>query len=111
MQGRFRESLQLLNQAIPLLELEKSRHELLFACIHRGIVQTCLGHYAAGLSDLNRTREIACSSRDQNALVMAHAGLAFAQVLAGEYAEGIASAHEALSIAEKSGDTFFRYAL
>ena len=38
-------------------------------------------------------------------------GLALIQVLAGEYADGIASAHEALVVAEKSGDTFFRYAL
>ena len=31
--------------------------------------------------------------------------------MAGEYADGIASGHEALAVAEKSGDTFFRYAL
>ena len=46
-----------------------------------------------------------------NAEVMAHTGLALAQIIAGEYADGIASAHEALKVVEKSGDTFFRYAL
>src|SRR5205814_10321744 len=33
MQGRFREALQMLDQAIPLLEVENSRHELLLAFI------------------------------------------------------------------------------
>jgi len=111
MQGRFKESVQMLNHAIPLLEREKSRHETLFAYVHRGIAQTCLGHYPAGLSDVNRTLEMARSSRDQNAEVMARTGLTIIQVLAGEFAEGIASAHEALAVAEKSGDTFFRYAI
>jgi tetratricopeptide (TPR) repeat protein len=101
----------MLNQAIPLLEVEKSRHELLFAFMHRGLAQTCLGHYAAGLSDLNANLEMARSSRDQNAEVMGHAGLAFAQIVAGDYAEAVANAHEALEVVEKSGDTFFRYAL
>ena len=111
MQGRFKESLQMLNQAIPLLEREKNQHETLFAYIHRGIAQTWLGHYPAGLSDANRTLEIARSTRDQNAEVMSRAGLTFIQVLAGEFADGIASGHEALAVAEKSGDTFFCYAL
>ena len=110
-QGRFKESLQMLNQAIPLLEREKNRHETLFAYIHRGIAQTWLGHYPAGLSDANRTLEIARSTRDQNAEAMSRAGLTLIQVLAGEFADGIASGHEALAVAEKSGDTFFCYAL
>jgi class 3 adenylate cyclase/tetratricopeptide (TPR) repeat protein len=111
MQGRFSESLQILDEAIPLLERRRSQHELLFAYVHRSMAQTCLGQYAAGLSGLNRTLEIARSSQDQNAEIMAHAGLGFAQIVAGEYAEGIASANEALAIAEKSGDTYFRYAI
>ena len=110
-QGRFKESLQMLNQAIPLLERERNQHETLFAYIHRGIAQTWLGHYPAGLSDANRTLEIARSTRDQNAEVMSRAGLTLIQVLAGEFADGIASGHEALAVAEKSGDTFFCYAL
>ena len=101
----------MLSQAIPLLEREKNQHETLFAYVHRGMAQTWLGHYPAGLSDVNRALEIACSSRDQNAEVMARTGLTIIHVLAGEYADGIASAHEALAVAEKSGDTFFRYAL
>jgi predicted ATPase len=111
MQGRFNQSVQILDEAISLLEREKNRHELLFAYVHRSMAQTCLGHYAAGLSGLNRTLEIARSSQDQNAEIMAHAGLAFAQLMAGEYHEGITSAREALAIAEKTGDSFFRYAL
>jgi class 3 adenylate cyclase/tetratricopeptide (TPR) repeat protein len=110
MQGRFRESVQTLNEAVALLEREKNRHELLFAYVARAIAQTCLGHYAAGLSGLNRTLELAASSHDQNGEVIAHTALAFVQVLAGEYREGIASAQEALAVAEKSGDTYFRYA-
>ena len=111
MQGRFSESLKMLDEAIPLLERDKNQHELLFAYVHRSMAQTCLGQYAAGLSGLNRTLEIARASQDQNAEIMGHTGLAFAQVMAGEYTEGIASAHEALAIAEKSGDTFFRYTI
>ena len=42
---------------------------------------------------------------------MARTGLTIIHVLAGEYADGIASAHEALAVAEKSGDTFFCYAI
>jgi class 3 adenylate cyclase/tetratricopeptide (TPR) repeat protein len=111
MQGRFSESLKMLDEAIPLLERDKNQHELLFAYVHRSMAQTCLGQYAAGLSGLNRTLEIARASQDQNAEIMGHAGLAFAQVVAGEYREGIASAHEAMAIAKKSGDTFFLYTI
>jgi predicted ATPase/class 3 adenylate cyclase len=110
MQGQFRESWQMLDEAIPLLEQEKQTHELLFAYVVRAVAQTCLGQYAAGLSGLNRTLELARSSRDQNGEVIAHTGLAFAQILAGEYKEGIASAREALSVAEKSGDAYYRFA-
>jgi class 3 adenylate cyclase/tetratricopeptide (TPR) repeat protein len=110
MQGRFKESLQMLNEAIPLLEREKNQHELLFAYVPRAVAQTCLGHYAAALSGLNGALEAARASRDQNAEVIAHTGLAFAQVLAGEYKEAIASARDALAVAEKSGDTYYRYA-
>jgi tetratricopeptide (TPR) repeat protein len=85
---------------------KKSQHETLFAYVHRGMAQTWLGHYPAGLSDVNRALEIACSSRDQNAEVMARTALTIIHVLAGEYADGIASAHEALVVAEKSGDAF-----
>ena len=76
-----------------------------------GWLRHVLATTPAGLSDVNRTLEIACSSRDQNAEVMARTGLTIIHVLAGEYADGIASAHEALVVAEKSGDIFFRYAL
>ena len=110
MQGYFRESLQLLNEAIPLLEREKNLHELVFVYVSRGVAQTCLGQYAAALSSLNRTLELARSIRDQNAEVIGHCGLAFIQVLGGEYREAIASARQALTVAEKSGDTYYRYA-
>jgi len=110
MQGRFREALQMLNEAVPLLEREKNHHELLFVYVTRAMAQSCLGHYAAALSGLNHTLEAARSNRDQNAEVVAHTALAFAQVLAGEYREAIASAREALAVAEKSGDTYYRYA-
>jgi predicted ATPase/class 3 adenylate cyclase len=111
MQGRFTEAVEILDEAVPLLERKRNQHELLFAYVHRSMAQTCLGNYAAGLSGLNRTLEIARLSQDHNAEAMAHAGLAFAQVMAGEYKEGIASANEALAIIEKSGDTYFRYAI
>jgi hypothetical protein len=62
------------------------------------------GNYAAGLSGLNRTLEIARSSVIKRE-VIAHTALAFAQILAGEYKRAIASAREALAVAEKSGDT------
>src|SRR5439155_26459808 len=98
MQGRFKESLQMLSQAIPLLEREKSQHETLFAYVHRGMTQTWLGHYPAGLSDINRALEIACSGRDQNAEVMARTGVTIVHVLAIEYADGMGIAQEVLVV-------------
>jgi tetratricopeptide (TPR) repeat protein len=73
------------------------------------MARTCLGHYAAGISDLNGALEIARGSRDQNAEAMAYTGLALIQLVAGEYEEGVASAGKALEVAEKSGDALFRY--
>jgi len=108
MQGHFREAVQMLNKAIPALELAKNRHELFFALVHRGLAQTCLGNYAAGLSDLNGTLVMARSERDQNAEVMVQLGLAFSQIVAGEDAAGIASAQQALALADHSGDSLFR---
>ena len=107
MQGRFKESLQMLNQAIPLLEREKSQHETLFAYVHRGMAQTWLGHYPAGLSDINRTLEIARSSRDQNAEIMARVGLTLIHILAGEYADGIAMRMKPWPSRKKAAIPFF----
>jgi class 3 adenylate cyclase/tetratricopeptide (TPR) repeat protein len=109
-QGHFKKSLQLLDEAIPLLEAAKNRHEMLFAYIYRGGARTCLGRYAGGMSDINGALEIARSSRDQNAEAMAYTGLSIIQLVAGEYAEGVASAHKLLEVAEKTGDAMFRYA-
>jgi len=109
MQGQFKESVQFLDQALPLLEAAQLGHEMLFAHMIRGIARTCLGHYAAGMSDLNGALEIARANRDQNAEAMAHTGLAIIQLVAGGYEEGVASAGKALEVAEKSGDAFFRY--
>ena len=76
---------------------------------YRGAARTCLGRYAAGMSDINGALEIARSSRDQNAETLAYTGLSFVQLIAGEYAEGVASARKALEVAEKTGDAIFRY--
>jgi class 3 adenylate cyclase/tetratricopeptide (TPR) repeat protein len=109
MQGQFKKSQQLLDQAIPLLEKAQNHHEMLFAYIYRGGARTCLGDFAAGLSDLHGALEIARTSRDQNAEAMALTGLAMIQNVAGKYVESIASAHLALKVAEKTGDAMFRY--
>jgi len=65
---------------------------MLMAYSYRGCVRTCLGRYAAGMSDINGALEIAHSSHDQNAIAMGYAALSFSQLIAGEYMEGIASA-------------------
>lgn len=108
-QGHFKQSLQLFDEAITLLESAKNRHEMLSAYMFRAAARTCLGRYAAGMSDLNGALEIARSSRDQNAETLAYTGLSFVELIAGEYAEGVASAHKALDVAEKTGDAIFRY--
>src|SRR5262249_31933361 len=110
MQGRFREALQMLNEAVPLLAREKNHHEPLFVYVTRAMAQRCLSHDAAARSGLNHTLRAARSNRAQNAEVVAHTALAFAEVLAGEYREAIATAGEALAVAENSGDTYYRYA-
>jgi len=109
MQGKFRESLHLLDRAIPLLESARSRHEMLFAFMYRGAARTCLGNYPAGMPDLNGALDIVRSSRDQNAEAMALTGLAMIHLEAGDFEEGILSARKALDVAEKSGDAMFRY--
>lgn len=109
MQGQFKKSEQLLDQAIPLLEAANNRHEVLFAYMYRGSSRACMGDYANGLSDLNGALEIARLGRDQNAEAMAHTGLALIHLVAGKYADGIESARTALAVAEKSGDAMFRY--
>jgi class 3 adenylate cyclase/tetratricopeptide (TPR) repeat protein len=109
MQGQFKKSLQLLDQAIPLLEAANNRHEMLFAYIYRGASRTCLGDYSAGSSDLKSALKIARQSQDQNAEAMAHTGLALVQMFAGKYTAGMESAQTALAVAEKSGDAMFRY--
>jgi class 3 adenylate cyclase/tetratricopeptide (TPR) repeat protein len=109
MQGHFTKSLQLLDQAAPLLEAMKNRHEALFACIYRAGARTCLGDYEAGLAELNGVLKIAQASRNQNAETMAHTALAMIRLIAGRYAEAIEDAHAALAVAEKSGDAMFRY--
>ncbi|MBI2210504.1 MAG: AAA family ATPase [Deltaproteobacteria bacterium] len=109
MQGQFTKSVQLLNQAAPLLEAAKNRHEALFAYIYRAGARTCLGDYEAGLAELNGVLKVAQASRNQNAETMAHTALAMIRLIAGRYVEAIEDAHQALAVAEKSGDAMFRY--
>jgi tetratricopeptide (TPR) repeat protein len=109
MQGQFKKSEQLLDQAIPLLEAANNRHEVLFAYMYRGSSRACLGNYSDGLSDLKGALDMAHRSQDQNAEAMAHTGLALVHLVSGKYAEGMESAQTALAVAEKSGDAMFRY--
>jgi tetratricopeptide (TPR) repeat protein len=108
-QGHFKKSLQLLDQTIPLLEAAKNRHEALNNYIYRGITRTCLGRYAAGMSDINGALEIARSCRDQNVETFAYTGLCFIQLVAGDYIEGTESARKALELAERTGEPLYRY--
>jgi class 3 adenylate cyclase/tetratricopeptide (TPR) repeat protein len=109
-QGHHAKAVQLFDQAIPLLEAMKNRHEVLFARVYRGGARTCLGNYAAGLSDLNGAIELSKLSRDRNAEAMACIGLSFIQNIAGESADAIASARKVLEICEKTGDAIYHYA-
>ncbi len=108
-QGRFKESLQLLDEAIPHLEVAKEHHEILLAYSYRGCARTCLGRYADGTSDINTALEMATSRNDRNAMAMAHCALSFSRLVAGDYKEGISSARQLLEIAERTGAEFFRY--
>ena len=108
-QGRFRESLHLLDQTIPLLEAAKDNHEILLAYSYRGCALTCLGRFADGLADMNKALEGAVAANDRNGMAMAHCALAFSRLVAGEYAEGIESSRRLLEISEKTGAEVFRY--
>ena len=108
-QGRFKESLHLLDEALPHLEVAKEHHEILLAYSYRGCALTCLGRHADGTADINYALELASSRNNRNAMCMAHCSLAFTRVVAGEYADGVASARQLLEIAERTGAEFFRY--
>lgn len=109
MQGHFAKSLQLLDQAVPLLEAAKNRHEAFFACIYRAGARTALGDYARGAAELAGVLKMAQASRNLNAETMAYTALALVQLIAGRYDEAIGNAQAALAVAEKSGDAMFRY--
>lgn len=109
LQGQFAKAYQLLERSVPLLEATKNRHELLFACLYRGVCRVFLGDYAAGAAELDQVLEMAQASRNQNAETMVHTALAMGRVTAGKYQEAMEAAQAALGVAEKSGDTMFRY--
>jgi class 3 adenylate cyclase/tetratricopeptide (TPR) repeat protein len=108
-QGRFGESLRLLDQTIPLLEAAKDNHETLLAYSYRGCALTCLGRFADGLADMNKALEGAVAANDRNGMAMAHCALAFSRLVAGDYAEAIESSRRLLEISEKTGAEVFRY--
>ncbi len=108
-QGHFARALQLLDQAVPLLEAAENRHEALYASIFRAGARGSLGNCAACLADLNAVLDMARASRDQNAEAMVYTGLAMMQLIAGRYEEGIENARMAIAIADRSGDPLFRY--
>lgn len=109
LQGQFAKAYQLLDRAVPLLEGTKNPHELLFARLYRGVCRAILGDYAAGFAELDQVLKTAQASRNQNAETMAHTALAMLHVTAGKYHEAMGAAQAALAVAEKSGDTMFRY--
>jgi class 3 adenylate cyclase/tetratricopeptide (TPR) repeat protein len=109
LQGQFAKAHQLLERTVPLLEATQNRHELLFACLYRGVTRVFLGDYAAGSAELDQVLKMAQASRNQNAETMAHTALAMARVVAGKYHEAMGAAQAALAVAEKSGDTMFCY--
>ena len=108
-QGQFAKAHQLLERSIPLLEATKNRHEMLFACVYRGVSRTCLGDYAAGAAELDQVLTMAQASRNQNAEAMVQTALAMTRLVAGKYPEAMEAAQAALTVAEKSGDTMFCY--
>jgi class 3 adenylate cyclase/tetratricopeptide (TPR) repeat protein len=109
LQGQFAKAYQLLDRAVPLFEATRNRQELLFACLYRGVCQACLGDYPAGFAELAQVLKTAQESRNQNAETMAYTALAMIHVTAGKYHEAMGAAQAALAVAEKSGDTMFRY--
>lgn len=109
LQGQFAKAYHLLDQAIPLLEATKNPHELLFAGLYRGVCRAMLGDYAAGFAELDQVLKTAQASRNQNAETMAYTALAMLHVTAGKYHEAMGASQAALAVAEKSGDTMFRY--
>jgi tetratricopeptide (TPR) repeat protein len=109
LQGQFIKAYQLLDRTIPLLEATKNRHELLFACLYRGVTRVFLGNYAAGCAELDQVLKMAQASRNLNAETMAHTAFAMANVVAGKYPEAMGAAQAALAVSEKSGDSMFCY--
>jgi class 3 adenylate cyclase len=109
LQGQFAKAYQLLDRAVPLLEATQNRHELLFACLYRGVCRAVLGDYPAGFAELDQVLKTAQASRNLNAETMAYTALAMIHVTAGNYHEAMGAAQAALGVAEKSGDTMFRY--
>jgi tetratricopeptide (TPR) repeat protein len=95
--------------SVPLLEATKNRHELLFACLYRGVSRVFLGDYAAGAAELDQVLKMAQASRNQNAEAMVQTALAMTRLVAGKYSEAMGAAQAALAVAEKSGDTMFCY--
>ncbi|HUU93990.1 MAG TPA: hypothetical protein VM238_22585, partial [Phycisphaerae bacterium] len=108
-QGRFSEGRDLLERAIPLLDAAEHRHELLFACLYRGICRACLGNYADGAAELHQVLKAAQASRNQNVEGLVHTGLALIRLVAGKYHEAMEAARTALEVAEKSGDAVYRF--
>jgi len=108
-QGQFAKALHLLDQAVPLLETLRNRHEALFARIYRAGSRACLGDFPAGLAELTGLLTMAQASRNQNAETMVHTALAIIRLIAGRYGDAIENAQEALAVAEQSGDAMFCY--
>jgi tetratricopeptide (TPR) repeat protein len=109
LQGQFAKAYQLLDRSAPLLEAMQNRHELLFARLYRGVARACLGDYAAGDAELAQVLKMAQASRNQNAETMVFTAFAMIHVTAGKYQKAMEAARAALAVAEKSGDTMFRY--
>jgi predicted ATPase/class 3 adenylate cyclase len=108
-QGQFAKAHDLLERAVPLLEAAENRHELLFACLYRGICRACLGDYADGAAELHRVLKTAQASRNQNVEGLLHSGLALIRLVAGKYHEAMEAARAALAVAERSGDAVYRF--
>ena len=109
LQGQFAKAHHLLDRSAPLLEAMENRHELLFACLYRGVARACLGDYPAGAAELHQVLKMAQASRNQNAETMVYTALAMIHVTAGKYDNAMEAAQASLAVAEKSGDSMFRY--
>lgn len=108
-QGQFGKATALLSQAVEPLEKTGDSQELAINIGYLGFSLVQQGQYKAGLTEGQRSRDLAEESKNQTSIALSHLFLCESYLVGGDWAKVVEECRATLKVTDQSGDRLTAY--